>query len=190
MRWLRRLRGALGTGFTWAFGWALTGIGIGVTSLFTSFLPWDVFFRYFDAPLPALAVPGFFGGVLYSMIVSIAGRQRRFEELTMARVARWGALGGFLLACVPSVMMAVGLASGNPENLPPLPLPIVLGPPFALLGAASAAAALWIARRARSQSALGTSADALRLPDESPDAFAQRTAAPSATSVNANHTRD
>lgn len=180
MRWLRRLRGALGIGITWAVGWAITGIGIGVTSLFTPFLPWDVFFDVFDAPLPALAVPGFFGGVLYAMIVGIAGRRQHFEDLTMARVARWGALGGFLLSCMPSVLMALGLATANPEHLPSLPLPLLLGPPFALLGAASAAATFRIARRARPAR---LSAEATgRLPDASPDVFAQRASSAHETS--------
>lgn len=190
MRWLRRLRGALGTGLTWAFGWALTGIGIGVLSILTPFLPWDGFFYYFDAPLPALAMPGFFGGVLYAIVVGIAGRTQRFDDLTMRRVATWGAIGGALLSCVPSALMVLGLADGNPEKLPSLPLPLFLAPPFALLGAASAAATLWIARRARSRSALSAGDDVLRLPDESPDAFVQRTAGPSRTSANASHRRD
>lgn len=190
MRWLRRLRGALGTGITWAFGWGVAGIGIGVTSLLTPFLPWDAFFEVFDAPLPALAMPGFFGGVLYAIVVGIAGRQQRFEDLTVGRVARWGALGGALLSCVPSVLVALGFATVNPDKALPLPFPLVFGPPFALLGAASAAVTFLIARRARGRPAFDTSVDPLRLPDESPGAFAQRTATGSKTSANASHARD
>lgn len=64
-KWLRRIRGAVGTGLTWALGWAVAGVLIGVTSRLLPGLPWDAFFRVFDAPLPALAIPGFFAGVFF-----------------------------------------------------------------------------------------------------------------------------
>jgi hypothetical protein len=79
--WMRRIRGALGMGLTWAAGWAVAGILIGVSSLILPFLPWDVFFRVFDAPLPMLAVPGFVGGAIFSVVLGIAGRRHRFDVL-------------------------------------------------------------------------------------------------------------
>jgi hypothetical protein len=33
-------------------------------------LPWDSLFAVFDAPLPALAVQGFFGGAIFSWQVT------------------------------------------------------------------------------------------------------------------------
>ena len=57
--WLRRIRGAVGMGLTWAVGWALVGVLIGVSIEFLG-LPLGWFIEVFDAPLPALAVPGFF----------------------------------------------------------------------------------------------------------------------------------
>ena len=39
--WLRRIRGAVGMGLTWAAGWALAGVLIGVTSILLPGLPWD-----------------------------------------------------------------------------------------------------------------------------------------------------
>ncbi len=69
--WLRRARGAIGIGLTWAAAWAaawaVTGLLIGVTSVLTPWLPWGGFFAVFDAPLPALAVPGVVGGTLWSL---------------------------------------------------------------------------------------------------------------------------
>ena len=62
--WQRRIRGAVGMGLTWAAGWALVGVLIGVTSRLLPGLPWDALFEVFDAPLPALAIPGFIGGAL------------------------------------------------------------------------------------------------------------------------------
>ena len=67
-RWLKRIRGAIGMGLTWAVGWALCGVLIGVTSILLPGLPWASFFDVFDAPLPALAVPGFVGDVLLSLV--------------------------------------------------------------------------------------------------------------------------
>ncbi len=75
-KWLRRIRGAVGMGLTWAAGWALFGLLIGVTSILLPWLPWELFFDVFDAPLPALAIPGFVGGVLFSRVLGIAGRRR------------------------------------------------------------------------------------------------------------------
>lgn len=64
-KWLRRIRAAVGMGLAWAAGWALVGVLMGVTSLLLPGLPWDRFFAVFDAPLPALAVPGFVGGAIF-----------------------------------------------------------------------------------------------------------------------------
>jgi hypothetical protein len=166
MNWLRRIRGAVGMGITWAVGWAITGVGIGVASLLTPFLPWDVFFRYIDAPLPALAVPGFVGGLLYSIVLGVAGRHRRFDELSMSRTALWGALGGLLLAFFPSLLVVVGLATlGRPDASLVL-LTAIVAPPFMLFGAASAAGTLMIARHAERR-ALGAGDDVadIRLTD-------------------------
>src|SRR5688500_1288583 len=111
---LRRIRGALGMGVTWAAGWALAGVLIGVTSRLLPGLPWDSFFEVFDAPLPALAIPGFIGGALFSTVLGIAGRRRRFDELSLPRFAAWGALGGLLLSLVPAAPAAVGFLTVGP----------------------------------------------------------------------------
>jgi hypothetical protein len=156
--WLRRIRGAIGMGLTWAFAWALTGIAIGVASIALPFLPWHLFFEIFDAPLPAMAVPGFFGGIFYSIVLGIAGRRRRFDELSLPRVAAWGALGGLLLALFPSFLVLVGLASlGRPDASLTL-LTASIAAPFMLIGAGSASASLMIARRAE-RHALGAGDD-------------------------------
>src|SRR4051794_12404456 len=76
--WLRRLRGAVGMGVTWAAAWAVTGVLIGVTSVLLPGLPWNAFFDVFDAPLPALAIPGFVGGAIFSLVLGVVGRRRRF----------------------------------------------------------------------------------------------------------------
>jgi hypothetical protein len=144
--WLRGLRGALGMGFTWAVGWAGIGLLIGVTSRLLPGLPfWDAFFRVFDAPLPALAVPGFFGGVLFSTVLRITGRNHRFDELSLPRFTAWGAAGGFLLALLPAALVAVGMASTEGGTVWELTAAIIT--PLTILGAGSAAGTLLVARR-------------------------------------------
>ena len=144
-QWLRRIRGAIGLGVTWAIGWGVTGMLIGVASILLPGLPWDRFFAVFDAPLPAFAVPGFFAGVFFSLVLGIAARRRRFRELSLPLVAAWGAAGGLLLTLFPFALVAVGLASfhGTPPGWQVIAMVAV---PFVLLSAASASATLLIAR--------------------------------------------
>jgi len=139
-------------GITWAIGWALFGLLIGVTSKLTPILPWDAFFEVFDAPLPALAVPGFFGGALFSLVLGLAARRRRFEELSVPRTAAWGALGGLLLSLVPATMVGVGLANlGGGDKMGLWQLTAVIAGPLVLLSALSAALTLMLAKRNASE---------------------------------------
>jgi len=147
--WLRRIRGAIGMGLTWALGWAVVGVLIGVTSILLPWLPfWDAFFRVFDAPLPAAAVPGFFAGAFFSIVLGIAGRRRRFAELSLARFGAWGAVGGVMLSLFPAAMVAVGLASANNPDSSVWPVTAVILGPLTVLSAISAVVTLAVARRA------------------------------------------
>lgn len=143
-QWLTRLRGAVGMGVTWAAEWVVAGLMIGVGSKLLPGLPWHWFFDHFDAPLPALAIPGFFGGIFFSIVLGIAGRHRRFRDLSIPQFAAWGALGGLLLTLFPFALDAVGLAT---LNVSPLSVLVGFGVPFTLLGAASASISLLLARR-------------------------------------------
>lgn len=149
--WLRRIRGAVGMGLTWAAGWAVAGILIGVASNLLPGLPWDSFFEVFDAPLPALAIPGFFGGALFSVVLGIAARRRKFDELSLPRFAIWGAMGGVLLSLLPNAMVAVGLATFDKEGVDLWKTTAVIAGPFIVLSAVSAAASLLLARRAKNR---------------------------------------
>jgi hypothetical protein len=144
--WLKRIRGAVGMGLTWAVGWALFGLLIGVTSKLLPGLPWHYFFDVFDAPLPALAIPGFVGGALFSIVLGIAGRRHRFRELSLPRFAAWGAVGGLLVSLVPATLVAVGLATIAHDKLGLWQLTAVIGGPLILLSAVSASATLVLAR--------------------------------------------
>lgn len=149
-KWTRRLRGALGMGLTWAIGWAAVGLLIGVASKLFPGLPLGGFFEVFDAPLPAMAIPGFFGGVIFSAVLGVAGRRRKFHELSLPKVAAWGAVGGVLLALVPASMVVVGLANASGSaQFGVWELTAIIGGPLALLGAASASGSLVLARLAQ-----------------------------------------
>lgn len=158
-KWLRRVRGAVGMGLTWAAGWALFGVLIGVTSRLLPGLPWDSFFEVFDAPLPALAIPGFFGGALFSMVLGIAGRRRRFDELSLPRFAAWGAVGGLLLSLMPAALVAVGLASLERPDAGLWKITATIGGPLILLSAVSACGSLMLARLAVDRKLLEASED-------------------------------
>ena len=158
-KWLRRIRGAVGMGLTWAVGWALFGVLIGVTSVLLPGLPWwDLFFEVFDAPLPALAIPGFVGGALFSTVLGIAGRRRRFDELSLPRFGAWGAVGGLLLSLVPVAMTAVGLWSAAP-GVDLWLITAAISGPMALLSAVSATGSLALARMAEDRELLEASED-------------------------------
>src|SRR5688572_23240240 len=158
-KWTRRIRGAIGMGLTWAAGWALFGLLIGVTSLLLPgvFAP---FFEVFDAPLPALAIPGFVGGALFSIVLSNAGRDRKFSELSVPKFAAWGAIGGVFLTLFPFALIAAGLASMEGSRHSAGDIIAVIGGPFVFLSAISAAGSLVLARRASSRATPGGVSDA------------------------------
>jgi len=88
-RILRRIRGIIGTGLTWAFGFAAFN---SVVSLFQGG-GWESF-------LGAITIGGFFGFVLgsgFAGILSLTERHRTLGELSLPRVGLWGAIGGFLV---------------------------------------------------------------------------------------------
>ena len=146
--WLRRVRGATGVGLTWAVAWALVGVLIGIASTLLPGLPWKAFFAVFDAPLPALAIPGFLGGVCFSLVLGIAERRHGFDELSLPRFAAWGALGGLLLSLIPAALVSVGLVTVAEGGAGIWRLTALVSGPLILLSAASASGSLLLARTA------------------------------------------
>ena len=139
--WSRRMRGAVGMALTWAAAGALLGMAIELLhNIWPNWLGAQV-----DIWPAALAYPGFFGGLAFSVVLGIVARHRRFEELSLARFAGWGAVGGLLVSLIPAVMVAVGLAS---TSIPVWQITVSLAGPFALGSAAAAAGSLALARRA------------------------------------------
>jgi hypothetical protein len=150
-------------GLTWAAGWALVGLLIGVTSKLLPGLPWwDSFFEVFDAPLPALAVPGVVAGALFSIVLGIAGRRRRFSDLSLPWFTALGAVGGLLVSLVPGAMVAVGLATPGP-GIDMARLTATISGPLILLSAASACVTLVVARRAEDRALLEAGQDGIQV---------------------------
>ena len=127
-KWLRRIRGAIGLGLTWAVAW----FGAGMILLLI------VGPDAADVPFPlGFGLIGFLAGVTFSGVLGIVEGHRRFDQMSLPRFAGWGGLGGLLLSVV--FVLAAGLGGD---------VILVLGPVFALSSAASAAGSLALARMA------------------------------------------
>jgi len=101
---LRRLRGALGMGAFWAVGGAILG---GVFEVFV-----DPTGRIVDLWIPALALPAFLSGVVFSGVLAIAGRKRHFRELSLRRFAAWGAVGGAIVGVAGVAVLGIANVAG------------------------------------------------------------------------------
>ncbi|HEX2208133.1 MAG TPA: hypothetical protein VHG93_10665 [Longimicrobium sp.] len=142
---LRRIRGAIGMGLTWAVVWAPVAVLIGM------FVDPD---GSMDEMWPAIgAYPGFLGGVVFSVVLAIAARRRGLDELSLSRVAAWGAAAGLLVGVLPFTI-------GEPTTERPLWLlaGVVIGS-ITLLSAVSAAGSLALARMAEKRTLPGAGAD-------------------------------
>jgi len=136
-KWLKRIRGAVGMGLTWATGWGFVGGLLGVLLVAVG-----------GGPVIALdfllnsALAGFILGGSFSVVLAMEGRDRAFHEISLLRFTIWGAVGG-LLVSAPLVLGTVGVGGwlAGPKLL-------VAASALAGLGAASAAGTLALARRA------------------------------------------
>lgn len=123
---LRKLRGALGLGLTWAFTWFAAGMALLLV----------VGPEAADVPFPlGFGFLGFLSGVTFSVVLGLTEGRRRFDEMSIPRFALWGGLGGVSLSVIFSLVAGLGIL-----------MPLVLGPVFGLAGAACAAGTLALAR--------------------------------------------
>ena len=138
-KWLRRVRGAIGMGFTWAAAWVAV-----------AFVPRWVFGIESDLPFPILfGALGFIAGVTFSGLLMLTEGRRRFEQMSLPRFAAWGALGGLLL----SALFVRGAHYGWGELL-------ALSATFASACAICATGSLALARRAARRELPGIRGDA------------------------------
>jgi len=125
-KWLRRIRGAIGMGFTWGAAWAGAGFVLAVMTRFEA-----------DAPFPLIfGVLGFFAGITFSAFLALTEGRRRFDQMSLPRFAAWGATGGVLLSAVFAKAASLGLGDA-----------LLIAPTFALASAVCASGSLALARR-------------------------------------------
>jgi hypothetical protein len=137
MRLLRRIRGIVGTALTWATGWGVGGaVWMGIVFPVVGFPPEAFAACMILGGVFLLGVYGFLAGAAFSLVVLAAEKRRTLHQLTLRRVAAWGALGTILMFAVP-------VALSTPSVLAKGITLLVI----AVLGAGSAAASLSIARR-------------------------------------------
>ena len=136
---LRRLRGAIGMGLTWAVGWipvgALFGVGLSVVGVEPAGL-------LGAAGMGAMVFGGlgFIGGGIFSVLLRLADGRRRFDQLSLPRFTVLGGLGGLLLGGVAGLAV---FGSPGPQVVDAVFVGIIT-----LLGAGSAAGTLALARAA------------------------------------------
>jgi membrane protease YdiL (CAAX protease family) len=148
-KWLRRIRAALLMGVTWAVVWLPAGLLLGLVLDPDGSMdePWILVGTY----------PGFLAGVVFSIVLGIAARRRKLDDLSVAKVAGWGAVAGVIIGSLPFV-----LGDQGPDAERVWLLPVVVISSITLLSAVSAAGSLVLARKSERQ----------ELPDARPDAAA------------------
>ena len=147
-KWLRRLRGAIGMGLTWALAWFGAGM---IIMLGLLLLTGDT---GADVPYPlGFGAFGFVAGITFSGVLGLVEGRRRFDEMSLPRFAGWGAVGGVLL----SIIFVLGVAFL--EDITFLSNLVVLGPVFGAAGAACAAGSLALARMAEERGLLDAGKD-------------------------------
>ena len=135
-QFLRRLRGVIGTGLTWAFGWAgLYGAFLLAAWAFGAEAQWElslVLRLVFN-----VGTFGFLAGSTFGVVLSIFERHKSLEDLTFKRIALWGSLGGLAVIAMLSVLY------GTPVFT--FLTPVIL---YTLLGIGSATGTVALAKRA------------------------------------------
>jgi hypothetical protein len=143
-KWLRRIRGAVGMGLTWAAGWALVGVLIELLM--------DPMGSLVDVWVTALAIPGFLGDAVFSTVLRIAEGLRRFDELSLPQFGAWGAVTGLLLGVLA---VSAGVANAIFPGLW-LRAAVIIGPTTLLSAVSAVGSGLLFRYAAREQTPAGT----------------------------------
>ena len=100
-KWLSGFRGAFLMILTWFVGW-----GVGFGGLMEAFV--DPHGELVDIWPALMAFAGFIGGAVFCVLLLISGGGRRFDEVSLARIATWGVVTGLILGVLA---IAMGLTS-------------------------------------------------------------------------------
>ena len=120
---LKRLRGVIKTGLTWAIGWPVLGgvllLGEVVFGLADP-SSWDLGGTLVG--LGFISAIGFIAGSVFGVVFSILERHKKLEDLSLWRIALWGTVGGLTLRALLGpefywwhffTVLAVGSAAGT-----------------------------------------------------------------------------
>ena len=140
-KWLKRIRGVIGMGLSWAAG--LGGVGA-IFILMTDTFSLGAFL----IGAATYAALGFLGGATFSVVLGIVEGRHRFDQMSLPRFAAWGAVGGFLVS-ISLFTLGSGFELGELVG-------VGLG---AFLGAGCAAGSLALARRSDDRELLEHGAD-------------------------------
>ena len=154
----RYLRGAFGMGLAWAVGGAIVAPLSDVFDVvFLGGASW-----YIPGAVLLGAFFGFIGGGVFSVALAVAGRRRRFDEMSLPRFA---ALGALVPPLIIVAMEARWWVIGGIGGFGVLFIPSTLGfaTVLALMGAGFAAGTLALARRADDRELLEAGEEALGL---------------------------
>ena len=158
-KWLRRIRGALGVGLTWAAGWSVGGALLAVLPA-ASPVNGPSIVALVSGFVLQFAAMGFIGGVAFSTVLATTEGRRRFDQLSLTRIAVWGALGGLSLSVFKNSigMHALTLLAtlGVPSYTITHALSTVV---ITVLGAGSATASLAVARAADDRALLDAASE-------------------------------
>jgi hypothetical protein len=140
----KRFHAALVMGLLWGGAGALGG---GLIELIMNILPGSDLFLGVDIWPAVLAIPGFLGGVVFSLVLWAVEGRRRFDELTLSRFAVMGSIVGFVLGVV-------------------LGIPVIATFVGSAIAGLSAMGSLVLARRAEARERLGRGGEAPRIGHE------------------------
>lgn len=151
--WLKRIRGAVGMGLTWAVLWSAIGAWLAVLpgTMPAGFSILE-FIVGFAAQYGAL---GFVGGATFSVVLGVTEGRHRFDQMSLPRFGVWGAFGGLMMWAASDTIGHGLMRLLWGVGVPALSWVSALsGGIVVLLGAGSAAGALALARRVDDQELL------------------------------------
>ena len=131
---LKRLRGLIGVGLTWAVGW-MGLVGLVVFPVLA--LLGNPIFSDFGLYLKNVFIVGqlgFIAGGSFGLVLTALERRKKLENLSFTRIALWGGIGGLVLAAISGPTVGGSFLG-----------PIVV---FTLLGIGSATGSLALAKKA------------------------------------------
>ena len=88
-KWMSGIRGSILMIVLWVVGWGL-GFG-GIMELV------DPDGKIQDVWPTLLAIPGLIAGVIFSALLAVAERDRSYDEVSLLRLALWGAVTGVVI---------------------------------------------------------------------------------------------